>query len=110
MAADLPAYLWPAASYGLIESRALSGSSLKQYSSALPTVDEEREWVQSGYRSAHYFTPDNSILSSAGLASPLPSTSLHNHAIHSARVSSTLPIFGTVLVLVVIRPVIRVYA
>ena len=80
MAADLPAYLWPAASYGLIESRALSGSSLKQYSSAL---HEEREWVQSGYRSAHYFTPDNSILSSGGLAAPLPSTTLHNHAIHS---------------------------
>ena len=32
MAPDLLAYLWPAASYGLIESRALSGSSLKQYS------------------------------------------------------------------------------
>ena len=110
MAADLPAYLWPAASYGLIESRALSGSSLKQYSSALPTVDEEREWVQSGYRSAHYFTPDNSILSSGGLAAPLPSTTLHNHAIHSATVSSsTLPIFG-IIVLVVIRLVIRVYA
>ena len=107
MAADLPAYLWPAASYGLIESRALSGSSLKQYSSAL---HEEREWVQSGYRSAHYFTPDNSILSSGGLAAPLPSTTLHNHAIHSATVSSsTLPIFG-IEVLVVIRLVIRVYA